>query len=42
MDKELLERIANALERIADYLEGRTIVVPLDDLEGEWDATTEY
>ena len=46
MDKELLlklERIAQALERIADYLERyRPVEVPFDDLEGEWDVTTSY
>ncbi len=46
MDNELLqilERIAQALECIADYLEKHHVVeVPFDDLEGEWDVTAPY
>ena len=45
MDEELLEllrRIASDIARIADYLESRAIIVPFDDLEGEWNATAEY
>ena len=35
-----LERIAQALEQIVDLLERRTpVLIPFDELEGEWDVT---
>lgn len=40
--KELLERIAQAFERIADHLERQIIEIPFSDLEDEWDVTTSY